>query len=311
MTSPHDLKVDDEFKRLSPQMPNEYLQQLETSIHSDGCKEPIDIWNNTILDGHKRHNICLHCNYPLMIRLHSFSCKEEAIIWICQRHLTVSSISLETGVYLIGKYFNAQKMIYKRESPGNEFFHQRLPSYVYRAALEIGKLYGFSASTIYKYGQYAANLDCIFDKNSQIANYVLNAKLKISHKNMAHLAALPDEALSYLSVLVETGKVDHVVEADLQRLVLKLTVLNKKRSLQGNTNTQQHSIKKAPVFDPDAEVASLYLTIPTWIGSIKRCISRTKFPLVTNDAKSQLQQQLEDLDITVMALLDHLSEESK
>lgn len=153
------------------------------------------------------------------------------------------------------------------------------------------------------------DLSCL---NMQIViNCVLNAKLKISHKNMAHLAALPGDALSYLSVLVETGKVDHVVEADLQRLVLKLTVLNKKRSQQGTTNTQQHSIKKAPAFDPDAEVASLYLTIPTWIGSIKRCISRTKFPLVTNDAKSQLQQQLEDLDITVMALLDHLSEESK
>ena len=56
------LKIDPEFKDLiRPLRRKEYLQ-LEENILDEGCRDPIIIWNDYIIDGHNRYSICTILN---------------------------------------------------------------------------------------------------------------------------------------------------------------------------------------------------------------------------------------------------------
>ena len=58
------LLIDAEFKNLIPPLTDEELQQLEQNILSDGIREPLVIWNSTLIDGHNRYAIAQKHNLP-------------------------------------------------------------------------------------------------------------------------------------------------------------------------------------------------------------------------------------------------------
>ena len=49
---------DDSLKYLIAPYPRKERTQLELTILSEGSNEPIITWNNIIVDGHKRYEIC-------------------------------------------------------------------------------------------------------------------------------------------------------------------------------------------------------------------------------------------------------------
>ena len=52
------LNVDEEFKKIAPHISRSEYAELEKSIMSEGCHDPIIIWNGVIVDGHNRYVIC-------------------------------------------------------------------------------------------------------------------------------------------------------------------------------------------------------------------------------------------------------------
>lgn len=80
-----ELIIDKELQSLiPPQQPAEY-QQLEENILRDGCLEPIDVWNQKIIDGHNRYKICKANGIPYEIREWNFMDKDEVKIWIIRK----------------------------------------------------------------------------------------------------------------------------------------------------------------------------------------------------------------------------------
>lgn len=53
------LKTDEEFKHLIRPLRQREYTQLEQNILSDGCRDPIVVWNDVIVDGHNRYEICM------------------------------------------------------------------------------------------------------------------------------------------------------------------------------------------------------------------------------------------------------------
>lgn len=53
-----DLKIDDDFKNLLPELDAETYTDLEKDIVSNGVLDPIITWNGFIADGHNRYSIC-------------------------------------------------------------------------------------------------------------------------------------------------------------------------------------------------------------------------------------------------------------
>ena len=58
-----------------------------------------------------------------------------------------------------------------------------------------------------------------------------------------------------------------------------------------------------PKYDPDAEIVSLSFTIPSWIGSIDRVLSKVKFETTSEQARQKLKSELNNLNFAVDTML--------
>ena len=56
------LIINTELRKLLPPLSPDEKKILEENIVCDGCREPLVIWDNTIVDGHNRYEICKNKN---------------------------------------------------------------------------------------------------------------------------------------------------------------------------------------------------------------------------------------------------------
>ncbi len=107
-----DLKIDPEFKSVIPLQMSEDHRLLEESILKNGFDDsfPIIIWNDTVIDGHNRYEICKKHNISFTIKEKKFSNRNEAILYIInihfRRHMTRDQLK-----YMIGQRYNKEKEI--------------------------------------------------------------------------------------------------------------------------------------------------------------------------------------------------------
>lgn len=52
------MNVDAEFRNLIPALRPEELRDLEASVMAEGCRDALVTWQDTLLDGHNRYDIC-------------------------------------------------------------------------------------------------------------------------------------------------------------------------------------------------------------------------------------------------------------
>ena len=85
--------IDNEFKNLIPPLTKEERKELVESIKKEGCREPINTWNNIIVDGHNRYEICEKNNISFKTKPIKFKDRDEAIIWMVTNQLARRNIS--------------------------------------------------------------------------------------------------------------------------------------------------------------------------------------------------------------------------
>jgi hypothetical protein len=89
-----DLIIDNEFKNLIPPLTKEEYQQLEENLVKDGCRDALTVWNNTIVDGHNRYEICTRRKIHFKVEERSFNSKDEAKEWIIRNQFGRRNISV-------------------------------------------------------------------------------------------------------------------------------------------------------------------------------------------------------------------------
>ncbi len=88
------MKIDEEFKNLIPKLSNEELKQLEENIIEEGCREAIVLWDNTIVDGHNRYEICKRHNIDFKTINKEFTNREEVKMWIIKNQFGRRNLSI-------------------------------------------------------------------------------------------------------------------------------------------------------------------------------------------------------------------------
>ena len=59
----HDkIQIDYELVSLIPPLTEDEYNNLEFNILHEGCRRPIILWNNIIIDGHDQYKICTEYN---------------------------------------------------------------------------------------------------------------------------------------------------------------------------------------------------------------------------------------------------------
>lgn len=299
----NNLIIDKQFKILAPRLTQEDYDILEENIFDNGCKEPIHIWKNIILDGHKRYEICQKWSLPFARKCHIFKTQHEAIAWICQKHAENPFLTEELRKYLIGKHYFAAREQFLL----NHKSEDKLPGYYYRVAADLGILYHAATNTIYKYGGYAVDLDGIASKEPEMLERILSARLKISQKSIHELSQLPKEMLRNLNLNLSPSEVEHISYSEL-RHELQWKKLPQAPAKSAQPEQKDIAIKMTPKYDPDVDVSSLALTMPSWCSSIERTLKVSDLSLVSNAAKQKLQKQLMALDESIGKMLSAMEE---
>lgn len=302
------LEIDQEFKNLiRPLRKDEYLQ-LEVNLTIDGCREPIITWDNMIIDGHNRYEICNRLHIPYAVREMPFENREEAIIWICANQLGRRNITEETRRYLIGKQYELEKVArkgtnangfnqYKRRSKGERGDTFR------RTAQKISAKYNVSTGAVQKYAIFSKALDAVGTVDPTLPGKVLSGSYKISHENLVALSRMPPEEIKRISSKPEDFRHPFTSYSDTRK-----EFIDKEKMETVPVSENLPPIKITPRHDPDAEITGLALTVPSWVSSIDRARNHADMETASADAKIKLADALLALQEKVAEMLSDIRE---
>ena len=310
------LKIDDEFKNLIPPLSSEERKQLEENIVQDGCREPISVWNKSILDGHNRYEICTRRQIPFRITYIFMKSREEAIAWICANQLGRRNITDEARRYLIGKRYEMSKIIGAHNAAGTNQYTRKevkpkmlvepdFDSTARSASERLGKEYRLSHATIDKYGIYAHAIDSLARIEPSLPPKILSGQVKISQSDLVEMARLSPTDIQQINTYVLQQSHDNLSFSDMRKLV----PLKQKKSLQSSQPTSSGSVKDMPDYDPDVEILSLVFTIPSWISSIDRVRSSPSVKEVSGEVRRKLEGRLASLKSAIDAMIVLIGEE--
>ena len=90
------IKIDEEFQKIIPPLKGDEFNQLETNIVSEGCRDPLIVWEETglLLDGHNRYKICQKNNISFQTITKKLNSRDDAIVWIVDNQLGRRNLSV-------------------------------------------------------------------------------------------------------------------------------------------------------------------------------------------------------------------------
>ena len=153
------LNIDQEFKNLIPPLTEEEFKQLEENIREEGCRDALVVWDNTILDGHNRYEICNKHNIPFATKEAMVEDREEAIIWIIKNQFGRRNLPLHTRVKLAMQLEDTIKAQAKRNQEATQLIGRGKQKIMVKQQDakpihtndQLGKIAGTSKETIRKY----------------------------------------------------------------------------------------------------------------------------------------------------------------
>lgn len=76
------INIDREFETLIPPLTADEYAGLEASIKTEGCRDALVLWGDTLIDGHNRYAICKKYKIPFKTVQKEFVSRDEVIEWI-------------------------------------------------------------------------------------------------------------------------------------------------------------------------------------------------------------------------------------
>lgn len=90
-----ELRIKTEFEQLIPPLSTEEFEELRQSINTYGCRDPIVVWNDYIIDGHNRMKVCQEFGLPFNTfdMTFDFDTEDEVKEWIIRNQFGRRNIS--------------------------------------------------------------------------------------------------------------------------------------------------------------------------------------------------------------------------
>jgi len=103
------LIINPKFQKLIPTLSQEEFNQLEKNIIDDGCRDPLVVWNNAIIDGHNRYAICQ--KHAIEFKTHEllFDGESSAMAWMEDNQLGRRNLTPDQFRWFLGRKYNREK----------------------------------------------------------------------------------------------------------------------------------------------------------------------------------------------------------
>lgn len=189
------ISIDQEFKNLIPPLSEEEYHQLEQNIIRDGCREPLVVWGDVIVDGHNRYAIC--CQHSVKFETHQmeFSSRDAVMDWIDSNQLGRRNLSPDQMSLIRGRRYNRLK----KQGARTDLTSRQNDGKSQSTAQKIANDHGVSERTIERDGQFATNIETLKPFVPEVEQMVTSGEVTKSAINEA--AKDPERAVTTLATL--------------------------------------------------------------------------------------------------------------
>lgn len=275
-----ELKVSEEFRRLVQPITGDELSCLEKDISRRGSAK-VFVFNGIIVDGYEEYEIAVKLDIPIEFISVPADSGNEAVVWLCRAQLKRCDLTLIMRKYLIGRISLAEQ---SRERPelhiGSDKSHACVKHVKTPTRMKLAEEYNYSFSSVCDYEACAKTIDMLFSFDRETAANLLIGRT-------------------------------HIVQSDLIAFAkLSIDQLKNKMKKQSNdlcTVKEAPTIKSTPKYDPDAEISSLSLTVPSWINMIER-VRKNVTPQITERAADEIFEKLSGLKDAAENLIEQVME---
>ena len=141
-----EIRIDEEFEHLIPQLTEDEYKHLKDSIVADGCRDALVVWNDVLIDGHNRYKICNEHDIQFQTVEKNFTSRDDAKIWILKNQLGRRNLNDFQRIEIVRKCEDAIKtQAEQRMLAGKADPMEKLPQGASRD--ELGKMAGTSGKT--------------------------------------------------------------------------------------------------------------------------------------------------------------------
>ena len=151
--------------------------------------------------------------------------------------------------------------------------------------------------------KFRIGIDVVGQADPELPGKVLSGTFKISHENLVALSKMPPEEIRRIGTRPEDLQHPFTSYSDTRKEFAD-TDEEPVESMQETLPL----IKIPPMHDPDAEIAGLTLTVPSWVSSIERARNNADMNAASTSAKSKLEEALLSLQEKVSEMLSEIRE---
>ena len=165
------LQVHDKFKTLLLALLPYERAALEESILSEGCRDPLIVWGNYIVDGHNRYEICSKHGVEYKTVSMEFADEEAAMDWIDRNQLGRRNLSPDAFKLTLGRIYNRTKKT-KAEAGAKGGSSSGQNVRCLRTAEKLAKEHAVDEKTVRRAGKFAKEVETNPELQEAIANNV-------------------------------------------------------------------------------------------------------------------------------------------
>lgn len=201
-----ELLIDHEFKSWIMQLRSDEYQALKESILAYGCRDPLVVWNGTLIDGHNRYKICTENNIPFQVVEMSFNSREDVKDWIVLNQLARRNITQEQRDYLLGKMYSSQKQS-KGKYDRNQVQQNTRQNDGYVTSEAIAKKFNVSSRTVERAERFTKSIDTLAENcGPDIRDKILSKQLAITRTDVVKIASMSSKDQKEVCIKIREGK---------------------------------------------------------------------------------------------------------
>lgn len=202
-----EIKIDPEFKALIPPLSKEEFALLEYNILKDGCRDPLTVWGNTLLDGHNRHEICTKHGLSYQTFTIDLPDREAAMDWMDANQLGRRNLTREAHDLLLGRRYNRTKKSHGSEAGTNrrDDIARDQSDHLQRTAAKLAVEHGVSEATVKRAGQFAEAVEAQGLEADAMAGKLKGKKKEVVQAHRKATGKIKAEPEEEPETLIEDG----------------------------------------------------------------------------------------------------------
>ena len=205
----NNIKIDPEFQALLPPLDESTYAALEASILEHGCRDPLVLWGDILVDGHNRYEICTRHKLPFKTVGIEFDSREEAMIWIISTQFARRNLTPMQQTILRGKSYLLTMKIKTNEKGRNQHSEVGVQNALQpthnATAVELGEKFKVNQATIRRDGMSVRGLQRITEVSPIAGRKIRSEEVRVEKQVLQSARKMPEDELAQLVEAIENG----------------------------------------------------------------------------------------------------------